>query len=212
MLRKFKLMPREEKFSRLLEQLSSEAQNCAGHLKTFIESTSQEECDRAAHEMLECRANAKKLAADVTEALCLTYVTPFDREDIQGISTGLYRITKLIEKVCERLALHEIEAHEGDFSRQVNLIMQEAAVMQNMVRSLTSKAGPEQILKDSSILNDLENEGDIILSELLGALFRDVTDARELILRKDVYDLLEKVIDAYRDVARIALQIVLKYS
>ena len=61
-------------------------------------------------------------------------------------------------------------------------------------------------------LQELENKGDAILGELLVELFRNSTDPRDLILRKDIYDMLEKVIDRYRDAAGVALQIVLKHS
>jgi uncharacterized protein Yka (UPF0111/DUF47 family) len=212
MLKKLGLMPREEKFYVLLEKLAVQARVSAHHLKSYIESKNIEEKSAAATALHECRTEAKKLSFEVTEQLCLTYITPFDREDIQDISADLYRITKLIEKVYERLSLHKMEVNRGDFSRQVNLIVQEASIMENMVHDLITGAGADKILKQADALRDLENEGDVVLSELLGELFRNTTEARELILRKDIYDLLEKVIDAYRDLAGIALQIVLKYS
>ena len=43
-------------------------------------------------------------------------------------------------------------------------------------------------------------------------IFTHENDMKELILRKDIYDMLEKVIDRYRDAAGVALQIVLKHS
>lgn len=212
MLKKLRLMPKEEKFYRLIEDLAAQARIAGNHLKTYIESKNIQEKTQAAEAMKACRAESKRLSYDVTRELCVTYVTPFDREDIQDISADLYRITKLIEKVYERLSLHKLEIDRGDFSRQVNLIVQEAAVMESMIKDLISGGGTDKILKQADTLRDLENEGDHILSELLGELFRETTEARELILRKDIYDLLEKVVDSYRDLAGIALQIVLKYS
>jgi uncharacterized protein Yka (UPF0111/DUF47 family) len=212
MFKNFRLMPREEKFFKLLESLSSQAELCARHLKTYIESKNQEEKAAAGEAMRQCRAEAKTLSFEVTKELCLTFVTPLDREDIQDISADLYRITKLIEKAYERMSLHKLEINRGDFSRQVDLIVREAGVMQAMVKELITHSKPDQILKQADILRDMEQEGDAILSELLGDLFRSTTEARELILRKDIYDMLEKVIDSYRDIAGVALQIVLKYS
>jgi uncharacterized protein Yka (UPF0111/DUF47 family) len=55
-------------------------------------------------------------------------------------------------------------------------------------------------------------QGDAILAELLVTLFKEGRPARDLILRKDTYDMLEKVIDRYRDVSNIAVEIVLKHS
>ncbi len=51
-----------------------------------------------------------------------------------------------------------------------------------------------------------------MLGQLLKNLFKGDRDIRDLILRKDVYDMLEKVLDRYRDASAVALQIVLKHS
>ena len=55
-------------------------------------------------------------------------------------------------------------------------------------------------------------KGDLMLGELLVSLFNEGHTVRDLILRKDIYDMLEKVIDRYRDAAGVALRIVLKHS
>ena len=85
--------------------------------------------------------------------------------------------------------------------------------MEDMVRELTSgHSDSARILQKVNVLHDLENKGDAALGELLSALFKNYTEARDLILRKDIYDMQEKVIDRYRDAAAVALQIVLKHS
>ena len=58
----------------------------------------------------------------------------------------------------------------------------------------------------------MEAHGDEVLGQLLKNLFKGDRDVRDLILRKDVYDMLEKVLDRYRDASAVALQIVLKHS
>lgn len=211
MLKFFK--PREDKFSRLLEQLSAEAQACARHLKTFAESDNPDEQSRAGQAIAESKATAKLLSSQVTKELCRTYITPFDREDIQDFASELYKIPKTIEKIKDRLATHHLSNAKGDFSRQIDLIVQEAEAMEDMVRELTKKGhDTKRIVAKAAVLQNLEHKGDTVLGELLVSLFKDNTDARDMILRKDIYDMLEKVIDRYRDAAAVALQIVLKHS
>jgi|JI10StandDraft_1071094.scaffolds.fasta_scaffold45555_2 uncharacterized protein Yka (UPF0111/DUF47 family) len=207
------LKPKDNKFCVLLEGLSSQAHMCAVHLKTFVESADPAEQIRAGTEITACKARAKEQAAQVTAELCRTYITPFDREDIQDIAGDLYRIPKTIEKIKERVSTHGINSVKGDFSRQIDVIVQEAEAMQEMVRELTkSDHDDDRIVAKARQLQELENKGDAILGELLVELFRNSTDPRDLILRKDIYDMLEKVIDRYRDAAGVALQIVLKHS
>ena len=208
-----RLLPHEDKFFRLLESLSACAQTSAQHLKTFVESNDKTERERAAQAIRGSKAAAKTASGEITKQLCLTYITPFDREDIQAISSDLQSITKMIDKVCQRLTLHNLASEKGDFPRQIDLIVQEAAAMKDMVRELTAgKHSGKQVMDKAAVLRELENKGDVLLVELMANLFKEQRDVRDLILRKDVYDMLEKVIDRFRDVAGVALQIVLKHS
>ena len=208
-----RLFPREKKFYKLMDDLAAQAGKGARHLKTFIESENAEEKAKAYEAVNRCREESKRLSAQITRELCATFITPFDPEDIQDFAISLYKICKTISKICDRLKMHNLVSEKGDFSRQTDLIVQEAEAMEDMVRELTSgHSDSARILQKVNVLHDLENKGDAALGELLSALFKNYTEARDLILRKDIYDMLEKVIDRYRDAAAVALQIVLKHS
>ena len=211
MLNIARLLPSEGKFYRYLEQLSAEAHTSATHLKTFVESKDPRTRTEAGRAVSDCRNQAKKISTEVTKELCLTFITPFDREDIQQFSSYLYKITKSIEKVRQYIDLHDLHAVD-DLPRQIDLIIQEADAMDSMVQALIKGGKPEQIVEKAALLDALENKGDAVLSELLVGLMRDTKDVRLMILRKDIYDLLERAIDGYRDAAGIALQIALKHS
>jgi uncharacterized protein len=211
MLNIARLLPSEGKFYRYLEQLAAEAHTSAVHLKSFVERKDPATRAEAGRAISNCRAQAKKISSEVTQELCLTFVTPFDREDIQQFSSFLYKITKTIEKVREYLDIHDMHDID-DLPRQIDLILQEADAMTSMVQALIKGGKPEQIVEKAVLLDGLENKGDQILSELLVNLMKDTKDVRRMILRKDIYDLLERVIDGYRDAAGIALQIALKHS
>lgn len=213
MFKKFPfLKPKDNKFCVLLEGLSAEAQGCALHLKTFVESADAVECAAAGAAIEAARKRSKEMTGQVTAELCRTYITPFDREDIQDIAGDLYKIPKIIQKIKERLSTHGITSVKGDFSRQIDLIVQEAEAMEEMMKELTKGHDDDRVIAKAAVLQELENRGDAILGELLVSLFKENTDARDLILRKDIYDMLEKVVDRYRDAASVALQIVLKHS
>jgi uncharacterized protein Yka (UPF0111/DUF47 family) len=144
--------------------------------------------------------------------LCRSYITPFDRDDIQDFAAALYKIPKIMEKVKERMDLHGLAGEGRDFLRQVDVIVEEASAMDDIVKNLIRKPDSRRVQDKVSVLYDLEHKGDSILGELLATLFDEHTEARDLILRKDIYDMLEKVIDRYRDAAGVALQIVLKHG
>jgi uncharacterized protein len=207
-----RLLPKEEKFFNYLQKLSKDAHDSAKHLKTFVENGDAGTRNKAAAEISACRVQSKNTSGEVTKELCLTFITPFDREDIQSLATELYKIPKAIEKIKDRLELYKLASRKGDLSRQTDLIVQEALSMEDMIQALTHGGKSDFVLQKVGLMQELENKGDAVLDDLLTSLFNDTADARDLIARKDIYDMLEKVIDCYRNAANIAMQIVLKNS
>jgi uncharacterized protein len=210
MLNIARLLPSETKFYRLLEKLADHAAFSAQKLSDFVAAPPEGRAAFAA-EIAECRKAAKAASAEVTKELCLTFVTPFDRDDIQKFSLNLYKIVKTTEKVCDYMQMYGMR-DVSDLAGQAGVIVREAEAMGLVVRALTGGADPDTIMRKARLLDTLENEGDEILKTLLVRLIKDTGDVRELILKKDAYDMLERVIDKYRDAAGIAIQIALKHT
>lgn len=205
------LLPQENKFSVLLSEMARQASACAKELDVFVKTDVLAERQRAALAISEYRSQAKKHAAQMTQALCQTFVTPFDREDIQEFSSLLYSVTKIIEKVKDRMEMHGLDLKKGDFIPQVDLIVETSNATLDLVSDLLAKRAGKEIERRVTTLYDIEHKGDLVLAELLVTLFNSDAKARELILHKDIYDMLEKVIDRYRDAGGVALQMALKY-
>lgn len=208
----FNLLPRQDHFLTMIEELAQCVCACPQYLHDYVSSKDPAARAKAGQSILDARLRSKNTAAKITEELCRSYITPFDRDDIQDFAAALYKIPKIMEKVKERMDLHGITDDGGDFTRQIDVIVEEASAMQDVVANLVRKPDSRKVQDKVSVLYDLEHKGDAILGELLGKLFKERTEARELILRKDIYDMLEKVIDRYRDAAGVALQIVLKHG
>jgi uncharacterized protein len=208
----FTIFPREEKFYALLTRLSEEAFRSSQQLAILFQSQVEAERTTAAANIATAKSAAKAVASEITLELCRSFITPFDREDIQGIADNLYKIPKTIEKIAERVALHTLAGNQSDFAPQVDLIQSEAIAMQSIMAGLTGKGSTKQVLEKVELLNQLEQRGDDIRAGLLRELYKTEREIRDLLIRRDIYDMLEKVVDRFRDVAGVALQIVLKHS
>lgn len=205
-----RLLPKNDQFLDMLSKLAEAVCVCPQYLKAYLEANDDASRARAGQNIADARHRSKEMASQITAELCRSYVTPFDRDDIQDFSAAMYKIPKIIEKIKDRLELHKMDG--SDFVRQIDVIMEEASAMEDLVKDLVSKPDSRRIQDKVRVLYDLEARGDAILTQLLAQLFEKHHEARELILRKDIYDMLEKVIDRYRDAAGVALQIVLKHG
>lgn len=208
----FSIFPRDKKFHTLLNQLAAVAYDAATNLHALVHSTTPHDEVNSASGIVTAKSKAKAISMEITRELCQSFITPFDREDIQAIADHLYKIPKITEKIMERVRLHKLGGNHADFLPQIGLIKQEAEAMRDIVTELGKKGDSKRILDKVALLHQLEQKGDDIRQSLLAALYTSDKDVRELLVRRDIYDMLEKVVDRYRDVAGVAMQIVLKNS
>lgn len=150
-----RLLPQEDKFFQLMRAASVQAETAATILKNFVESDNDGERTNYGHALAQCKAESKRISEQITKELSLSFITPFDREDIQDLSSNLYKIPKTIDKIRERMALHGLKSHRGDFSRQLELIVQEASAMQDIIDALTRKGAAKTVVEKVAELHDL---------------------------------------------------------
>jgi len=70
----------------------------------------------------------------------------------------------------------------------------------------------ERMKQQNAQMQAVEGAADQLMLELLRDLYSDESDPIRVIMMRDVYDLMEKVIDRCRDAGHVLSTIVLKYS
>lgn len=211
-LQQFKILPSEEKFYDSIETLAEKAHYSTQTLQKVLNQETIKGVDIAAAEMTKAKREAKETFENLTAELCKTFITPFDREDIQAFGLDLYKITKIVEKALTQITAHQISPFEGDMSTQANLVIRASDLLVNVVEELHSGRDSKIIYEKTSMIHQLEEEADQVVTQLTVKLFNRVSDPKELILRKSIYDMLEQTMDYHRDAANVALRILLKHS
>ncbi len=209
MLRKF--LRGDDTIFTLLESSSKEVRQCAVLLKELIPHLGEDAPDFLEN-IRQSRRLHKKISQEITETLCRTFITPLDREDIEALSASLNKIPKTIEKIAERLAACP-GVVTGDFvTRQVTLLDRGTREVMKLVHGLRKKEPLEIVRRRQDKLQLIEGDGDKMLLTLLSQLYAKRENAVEIIILKDLYELLEKAIDRCRDCGNVVFQVVLKYS
>lgn len=208
----FSFFPKDEKFYDLMNTMAEEAHEATCAFSALIETGGAGNREHNVHKLYDIRARSKQTSQKLTEELCKSFITPFDREDIQDIANLLYKIPKIMEKAGDRINMHGMSTEGGDFKHQADLIIREAEATKLLINALTSAKNLDKVVENVKLLKELEHQGDKIRNELIVALFKSERDIRDILLRRDIYDMLEKAVDRFRDIAGVALQIVLKHS
>jgi uncharacterized protein Yka (UPF0111/DUF47 family) len=208
-----KILGKDEKFFDLLEASANEASLSATRLKEFLEKMQGVLSVDSLHDLTFSRRKDKEITTEITRELCRTFVTPLEREDIEALSNSLYKIPKTVQKIGERLLICPRSVPKDEsLHRQVTLLEQSAGVLSKMVKLLRTGASLDEIGDLNSRLQQLEGEADKLVTKMLLELYQGEREAKEVIILKDIFELLERAIDRCRDAGNTVFQIVLKSS
>ena len=207
-----KLLGNEDKFYDLLEASAQQADTSVHHLVDLLARLEHQDSPQSIEEFVASRRKDKQITQELTEQLCKTFITPLEREDIQALAAALYKIPKTVEKIGERVLIWPGNMRGSNFQNHLKLLDQAAETVLAMVKDLRKGTDAATARERNARLQSIEGDADKLELELLKDLYVGNYDAKEIIFLRDLYNLLEKVIDRCRDAGNIILQVVLKYS
>jgi uncharacterized protein len=207
-----KLLGKDEKFFDLLEASAQQADSSVHELVALLAQVEHGASPQSLEAFVHSRREDKRITQELTEQLCKTFITPLEREDIQALAAALYKIPKTVEKIGERILICPQDLHGRSFAKQVEFLDQAAEAVLAMVKELRKGTDIATVRDMNDNLQTIEGDADKLELDLLRDLYHGNYDTKHMIFLRDLYDLLEKVIDRCRDAGNIVLQVVLKYA
>ena len=196
------LLPKEENFFRLFDAHAATLIQGAEALRKVLDGG--DEVPRWCQRIVDHEHEADAVAREVLFAVRRSFITPFDRSDIRGLTNSLDDSIDQMQKTAKVITLYE----RRDFAphmRQLGDIAVESAILTVEAVSLLPA-----MRKHSGRLNELtekiarlESDSDALYDAGMKALYEQhkAGNAMAFITGAEVYDHLEKVVDRFEDVA-----------
>lgn len=201
-----KFFGKDDQFLDLLEASAEECRASVQALRHILKPGAKLALD----EFAASRRKDKQITNEISELLCKTSVTGLEREDIESISNSLYKIPKTIEKFAERYIIFADKLQGVDWEQHITLLEKASETVLTMVRELRAKSHLEKIKGQNDVLQKIEGDADDLILALLRELYGGTHDPVKVIILKDLYELLEKVVDRCRDTGNVISNIILK--
>lgn len=198
-----------DKFYSLLEASAESARSSA---RALIELLGTSATQQSLEKFKETRRREKALFEQISAELVNTFVTVLEREDIEALNSALYKIPKIVEKFAERYTLATTHTGNVDFASRATMLEQACEVLEKMVRLLRKGMDLEQIKKLNDQLQIIEAEADRQILELYRDLYANEADPIRYLIKKDLFEIIEKAIDRCRDAGNVVYHIILKNS
>ncbi len=199
--------PVDTAFYGLLTSSASQLVDGAGLLAEMLGDGNDRQ--QIAARMREAEHNADETTHEIVRRVNTTFVTPFDREDIYALASGLDDVMDFMEEAVDLVLLYEVEALPAELAEQVEVLQRCAELTAESMPRLQSMKDLEEYWIE---INRLENAGDKSYRRILAKLFSGAYEALEVLKLKDIVDSLEHAIDAFERVANIIEQIHVKES
>jgi hypothetical protein len=195
------LLPKEDRFFGMFEQHAELLVGGAAALRQMLNGG--DDVPKWSAEISRLEDEADEVTRQALLAVRRSFITPFDRSDIQGLVSALDDAIDQMKKTAGTAMLFDVRAFAPQMQSMGDLILQTSKVNAQAVpclRNLGKEGARMTTLTDQMIA--LEDQADDIHDEGLRAAFAGGKgDPMAFYVITDLYDHLEKVMDRFEDVA-----------
>lgn len=196
------LMPKEVKFFNYFESHSRHILAASESLCNIVIISRGPSDDISYHVDLISREESKAdlITRSTLMDLHTCFITPFDRTDIHALITAMDDTIDLIEEVAQRISIYGVKSFTPEMRDMANTIRDAARMILEVVPLLSSiNSNVSNINAKIQKMSEIEEEADKKLRDGLSKLMKE-DDTKKFIIRKEIYELLESVIDRCEDV------------
>jgi len=144
--------------------------------------------------------------------LSRNFITPFDREDIHSLATSLDDIADYIYASAKKINFYRVNPNDIGIQKFADLICLGCVQVHKAVTELRNMKNMRQITDALVAINSIENQGDDIFDMSIERLFTTEPDAKEVIKKREIYQIMEVVTDKCEDAANVIESIIIKYA
>jgi predicted phosphate transport protein (TIGR00153 family) len=200
------LMPKEERFFDLFERHARIVVAGAEALRGLLRGG--DTIELYCKQIFDREAEADEITRQVLTAVRRTFVTPFDRTDIQDLISSMDDAIDQMNKTAKIIRLFEVRSFEPPMQQMGEIIAEASNLVLEAVPLLSAigtNAGRLNTLTAKII--SVEEQADEVCDRGLKALFLANRDgnvqgnAMSFIVGSELYDHLEKIVDRFEDVS-----------
>jgi hypothetical protein len=140
------------------------------------------------------------------------FITPFDREDIHYLASALDDICDYIFATAKKINFYRVNPNDIGIQKLADLIDQGTAQIQIAVKELRNMRLMRRVTDALVKVNSIENQADDIFDLSIERLFETEPDAKEVIKKREIYQVMEIVTDKCEDAANVIESIIIKYA
>ena len=205
-------MPKDRIFYSLFEEV---AETVAKMGRTMKEVVKEPDFDKRAvliSQIEDLEHVNDDLTHKIFTELGRNFITPFDREDIHYLASALDDICDYIFASAKKINFYKVNPNDQGIQKMAELIENSCEQIKNAVGELRNMRDMRKITEALVKVNSIENQADDIFDMSIDRLFEMEPDAKEVIKKREIYQVMEIVTDKCEDAGNVIESIIIKYA
>ena len=205
-------MPKDRVFYTLFEQVADTMGKMGKVLKEVVKEPDFDKRAGLIAQIEDLEHVNDDLTHHIFTELGRNFITPFDREDIHYLATSLDDVCDYIFATAKKINFYKVNPNDQGIQKMADLIEQGSEQIRLAVHELRNMRDMRKITEALVKVNSIENQADDIFDLSIERLFETEPDAKEVIKKTEIYQVMEIVTDKCEDAANVIESIIIKYA
>ncbi len=205
-------LPKDKVFFHLFENVAETVVQMAQKLKEVVHEKDFEKRALLIREIEDLEHVNDDYTHRIFTELGRNFITPFDREDIHYLATALDDICDYVYASAKKINFYKVNPDDVGFHKMAELILNSCSEVRKAVAELRDMKNLRRITDAMVSINSIENQADDIFDMSIEKLFETEPDAKEVIKKREIYQVMEIVTDKCEDAANVIESIIIKYA
>jgi uncharacterized protein len=204
--------PKNKVFYGLFEEVANNGHLMAIKLAALIAETDYNKRQHMIKPIEDLEHASDELTHKIFTELGRNFITPFDREDIHFLASALDDIADYIYASAKKIKLYHVNPTDEGIQKLAEIIVASTQEVKTAVMELRDMKNIRRITDSLVRINSLENQADDISDMFIERLFSLEPDAKEIIKKREIYQVMEDATDKCEDAANVIESIIVKYA
>jgi predicted phosphate transport protein (TIGR00153 family) len=205
-------LPKDRVFFQLFEEVAEHVYEMGIKLKEMVNEPDVDVRANILAQIENLEHKNDDLTHSIFTELGRNFITPFDREDIHYLATSLDDIADYIYASAKKINFYRVNPNDSGIQKMAELIATSCTHVHKAVTELRNMKNMRKITDALVAINSIENQADDIFDLSIERLFATEPDAKEVIKKREIYQVMEIVTDKCEDVANVIESIIIKYA
>lgn len=205
-------LPKDRIFYSLFEKVAEELVKMGSKVKEVVNEPNFEMRAKLIKEVEDMEHAMDDLTHNIFTELGRNFITPFDREDIHLLASALDDIADYMYASVKKINFYHVNPDDIGIKKFGDLIELGTVQVHKAVTELRNMKNMRKITDALVAINSIENQGDDIFDMSIERLFASEPDAKEVIKKREIYQVMEIVTDKCEDAANVIESIIIKYA